>query len=648
MPEDPYQDAYADENYTNITPAIKAITIDPYSDEYTHAPDDDDVTYYSTPASKAPTTLNSPSENYLNTSQLPSTHLEDPTTVKKLLVLDLNGTLVYREKHRLPRDDHQRDNGPQNDSTSDDVYARLPPGPHPLRIVNPRPYIASFREYLFHPSTRRWLDTMVWSSAQPHSVKDMVEKCFGEDAVEEEEHGHGRRGRGRGRNNRGQGVEVDEFGREKRGKLVASWARDTLGLDSNAYHKKTQTTKDLTKPWKWSRIHSAETTVLLDDSPLKAKLQPHNHLCVPEYTRAMREWDVGVVEQARLARQNQGKPETSGGPDDSTNAPTNDPVQPDATDEDKKEQPPLNPSLKRKRSSSSTFDHTLLAVIGILDAVKYQSNVASWIREEGVWADDAHSDEEEEEEEDGEDGLHSLYLANSPDFGEAGEAAVDPNMRKRVGPKARWRTNKNTKRKRRKIDQSVGETEKQEPEVDEETEVEAEREGEAPETGKGEADGDVSDASQSTSKDEEPATKTSTSHSAATLTDSGTDESQDTSAFASANSLKKPSTLTYTESIGTFEPIAFLDTRKSGSPFLNNSTDAEDDITIPGLSLPFGRSPTDILGLDDSRLPSLEPTPSPKPMMWYQDKQTRMYWVNRGRKALEELGIECIPGVVPR
>ena len=42
---------------------------------------------------------------------------------------------------------------------------------------------------------------MVWSSAQPHSVADMVERCFA----------------------------------ERKEELVAVWARDTLGLDEQAY-----------------------------------------------------------------------------------------------------------------------------------------------------------------------------------------------------------------------------------------------------------------------------------------------------------------------------------------------------------------------------------------------------------------------------
>ncbi|KAK1231045.1 hypothetical protein PQX77_005852 [Marasmius sp. AFHP31] len=634
MPEDPYNDAYADENYTNITPVIKAITIDPYSDEYTPTPDDEDVTSYATPASKTPTTPNSPSEEYLNTSQIQSTRLEDPTKVKKLLILDLNGTLAFRNPHN-PRKDHPNDDKgsvPQKEPSSDDVYAQFPPGQHPLRVVNPRPYMPSFREYVFHPKTRKWLDTMVWSSAQPHSVRDMVEKCFGEDAVEEEEHSHNRRGR-KGRHNRSHGVEVDEFGREKRGKLVAAWARDTLGLDSNAYHRKTQTTKDLNKPWKWSRIHSAETTVLLDDSPLKAKLQPHNHLCVPEYSRGIREWDVGVLERARLAKGARENPAADPHESSSVTSPT----QPAVAEEDKKDHSRPNSSLKRKRTpSSSSYDHILLAVIGVLDAIKYQSNVSSWIREQGIWVDDLQEEEEEEEEET-EDDLHSLYLASSPDLGAASESIVDPNMRKRAGPKARWRTNKNIKRKRRKVD-GEGDV------VLRDQLAEAECSGgggEEPvnetEAGKGDADGDVSDASDSTSHHDEPTQDNSTSSSAATLTDAGPDGSTSTSTF-------KPSPLTYTESIGTFEPIAFLDSSKPSSSSTNNPPSADDSITIPGLDLPFGSAPAGAIAIDNTLL---SPVPTPPPIMWFQDRRTRLYWVERGRKALEELGIECIPGVIP-
>jgi hypothetical protein len=88
--------------------------------------------------------------------------------------------------------------------------------------------------------------------------------------------------------------------------------------------RKSQTTKDLEKPWKALNeiedrlrlassttpastavppqehshphgTHSALTSILLDDSALKAALQPYNHLCIPEYTQVMREADLKVL-----------------------------------------------------------------------------------------------------------------------------------------------------------------------------------------------------------------------------------------------------------------------------------------------------------------------------------------------------------------
>ncbi len=36
----------------------------------------------------------------------------------------------------------------------------------PLRTVHRRPYLTSFAAYILHEETKKWLDTMVWSSAQ--------------------------------------------------------------------------------------------------------------------------------------------------------------------------------------------------------------------------------------------------------------------------------------------------------------------------------------------------------------------------------------------------------------------------------------------------------------------------------------------------
>lgn len=112
-------------------------------------------------------------------------------------MLDLNGTLLHRSPHNpRPKTRHQQ---LQEDRPRDEQGNWLPR----LRPVHPRPYMRAFRSYLFAPQTSAWLDVMVWSSAQPHSVGDMVDRCFG----------------------------------EEKEKLLVIWARDTLGLSSDHYRK---------------------------------------------------------------------------------------------------------------------------------------------------------------------------------------------------------------------------------------------------------------------------------------------------------------------------------------------------------------------------------------------------------------------------
>ncbi|XP_006457098.1 hypothetical protein AGABI2DRAFT_188799 [Agaricus bisporus var. bisporus H97] len=368
-----------------------------------------------------------PSEDYLKASLEVSTKaglvggaedldVDDRTVVRKLLVLDLNGTLVFRSPYRSPR---ERLHG--RGSAEDDVYARFDPSqPRPLRAVHPRPYLSSFRQYLFHPKTRRWLDTMVWSSAQPHSVNDMVTRCFG----------------------------------DAKGGLVAIWARDKLGLNGIDYGRKVQTTKDLNKPWDElnltsfdpsdvadlspsssshtrKRTHSAKTTLLLDDSPLKAHLQPYNHLCLKEYDAEMRKHDAAVREltlaRIRLADTISEKKKVSEAVCDieSKDSDLNVDAATDKADEggaeaigteeiqssthlvsqehgeetsnrkrkrkakkeDKKKErveEMLRKLTDEKQDAGGVYDETLLAVVGILDAVKTESNIAAWIRAGGL------------------------------------------------------------------------------------------------------------------------------------------------------------------------------------------------------------------------------------------------------------------------
>lgn len=149
--------------------------------------------------------------------------------------------------------------------------------------------------------------------------------------------------------------------------------------------RKSQTTKDLHKPWNQlvvprstgqpdessddehaSLRHSAHTTLLLDDSPLKARLQPWNHVCLQEYDAEAREKDARAFKA--LLREQDG---------DTGKIHPKDVIQ----------SPSLSGIPPRHDSTTPRLDATLLAVIGVLEGVKYESNVAGWIRAGGLWGE---------------------------------------------------------------------------------------------------------------------------------------------------------------------------------------------------------------------------------------------------------------------
>jgi hypothetical protein len=149
--------------------------------------------------------------------------LKDP--LPKLLVLDLNGTLVYRDNAK--------------------------------RDIILRPHMERFMKYIFDSSNN--FAVMVWSSAQPKNVDKMVRAAFGS--------------------------------YEK--KLVAKWTRKHLNLSDQDYYQKVDTIKDLEKVWRELNNNKPTTfpqivwdqtnTILIDDSYLKAKLQPYNAIHLPDF-----------------------------------------------------------------------------------------------------------------------------------------------------------------------------------------------------------------------------------------------------------------------------------------------------------------------------------------------------------------------------
>lgn len=138
--------------------------------------------------------------------------------------------------------------------------------------------------------------------------------------------------------------------------------------------------------------HSALTTLLLDDSPRKAELQPYNHFCVPEYSAAMRSQDLLLL-QCETARAEAAETIASSSSEKATQ-PEADPENAEENTrkrrrKEKKEQKRLKAALKagseEQQQFPQTYDETLLAVIGVLEEVKTQRNVAAWMRAGGLW-----------------------------------------------------------------------------------------------------------------------------------------------------------------------------------------------------------------------------------------------------------------------
>ena len=180
--------------------------------------------------------------------------------------------------------------------------------------------------------------------------------------------------------------------------------------------RKVQTIKDLEKPWaalaprrlrsasppyspsvvasnfrlsspEWTG-HSAATTILLDDSHAKAALQPNNHLCVLEYTRAQRNSDLAVLQHEQAEQRSALRQEDSAAAAVDADADALIASSPDGTAEKvrkrkrkkKQAQESTVPATTTADGAPAAFDETLLAVIGILHAARLESSVAGWLR----------------------------------------------------------------------------------------------------------------------------------------------------------------------------------------------------------------------------------------------------------------------------
>lgn len=126
----------------------------------------------------------------------------------KLLVLDLNGALVYRSASGMAK----------------------------TRRAYPRPFLHNFLEYLFGPDAdgRAW-EVFVWSSAQPHNVRKMVETTFGPEYSRGVWDQPERTASNEAKEQEGEEVQMTGDGKQVKdsGHLLGVWARDKMSLGEN-------------------------------------------------------------------------------------------------------------------------------------------------------------------------------------------------------------------------------------------------------------------------------------------------------------------------------------------------------------------------------------------------------------------------------
>lgn len=176
-----------------------------------------------TTAPEPPRGSSGPSAEYILQATVPSEELPLSSAPRKLLILDLNGTLVVRDKGR----------------------------------TYPRPYMPTLRDFLLDRRTQEWLDVMVWSSAQHKNVDKMVERCFFsvqmlgrlmgqpiEGMLNGEADVSAKQASPKGKKREFTPKDSNAKEREEenpskpplwKGKLLEVWARDTLGLSQADY-----------------------------------------------------------------------------------------------------------------------------------------------------------------------------------------------------------------------------------------------------------------------------------------------------------------------------------------------------------------------------------------------------------------------------
>lgn len=342
-----------------------------------------------------------PRDSYLRqAASRPATLSREEAVGRKLLVvLDLNGTLVYRTKGESGRAVASKKACPRPYlscflqyclGTDTTVASRrsVPEAqrPHGTHFWD-KDDTGAFQE----PETQGQAEVVVWSSAQPVNVNSMV---------------------------------VASFDAPLRARISRVWARDTL-VAPRFYRSKADSVKDLEIIWAelnlWhngmrsstrlladardcqdrerpddgpqsepisaaleSALQAAElgpwgahNTVLVDDSPLKARLQPYNQLTVPEFGgKAAQIMKRYIQQQSAVAS-------------DANNSESEDQARITASPELLTKASTIDGSVStdirgKKPVAESKLDDVLLQTIGVLETLRYQRDVSSFIHLGGI------------------------------------------------------------------------------------------------------------------------------------------------------------------------------------------------------------------------------------------------------------------------
>ncbi|KAI3557590.1 phosphoprotein phosphatase [Colletotrichum abscissum] len=179
-----------------------------------------------------------PTPQYLQQASIPPTLVPTPRPI--LVVMDLNGTLLFRPNRR-----------------------------NAASFVE-RPHAKRFLQYC--------LDTfhvVVWSSAQPKNVQSMCDQLLLKGGLG--------------------AADTHEERASYRRRVLAVWGRDKFGLSEADFKLRVQVYKRLEMVWAQANVQAAHpdaayggrwdqtNTVLVDDSLEKARSEPYNLLQIPEF-----------------------------------------------------------------------------------------------------------------------------------------------------------------------------------------------------------------------------------------------------------------------------------------------------------------------------------------------------------------------------